>query len=289
MEEKNKNKSLILIIITIIVLVLGIAGYIVYDNFFKVDKNKSTASTSTTTTKKQTNDYTIKQTDKIAKANREYPLYKENSDEEGNIWLYYPEINYNTTSIKKLNQTIKKDIEKNILEIETGKNSFKDENNELNCDILTIKRTNETLEFERIDYIKYIIQETTDYISIVKYNISASDCASGYQGIDNSYVIDKKTKEILTIDEIIKKHDNFELLIETLKDFIQENYDELFNIFFERNEIVEIFNKEIKEKKYILYYNNENDLVITLKSFETEGSPNSFVLKENKWEPYYID
>lgn len=57
MEENKKSKEIVWIITAITVLILGIVGYIVYDNFLKVDKtvpNYENNSTSTTTTELST-------------------------------------------------------------------------------------------------------------------------------------------------------------------------------------------------------------------------------------------
>ncbi len=54
MEENKKSKRVVGIVATITVLILGIIGYIVYDNFLKVDKTAPNYDNSNTTTTKKT-------------------------------------------------------------------------------------------------------------------------------------------------------------------------------------------------------------------------------------------
>lgn len=61
MEENKKSKKIVWIITAIIILILGIVGYIVYDNFLKVDKTIPNYGNNdtTTTTKKVEKDLTL--------------------------------------------------------------------------------------------------------------------------------------------------------------------------------------------------------------------------------------
>lgn len=70
MEEKKKSKKIVWIISAIIILILGIVGYIVYDNFLKVDKTVPNHNNNTTTT-----------TTEMIKKEEKFTKYPENNDE----------------------------------------------------------------------------------------------------------------------------------------------------------------------------------------------------------------
>lgn len=85
MEENNNSKRLNWIIITITVLVLGIVGYIVYDNFLKVDKTVPNYNNSTTTTTTSTTP---------ASSTRDKNLPSDLSDYNLLVWNYEEIYNY---------------------------------------------------------------------------------------------------------------------------------------------------------------------------------------------------
>ena len=298
MEETKKNsKGLIVLVIILIICILGLGGYIVYDKMLN-KQTKTTDNTKSSTTKStqkqqsiEEKNYEINKTNIFAtilaenKENYDYPLGKKNSDKDGNIWLSYPQINYQTESVINLNKKIKDNIEDNVKRIENGENSF--DTDDLQCYLIKLKKDNKTYKYERLNYNAYSIIENDNHISIIKYDISSTDCASGYVNESETYIIDKNTKKVLTLEEIISSYKNYTDMIDILKKYINDNYDKLYsNDLYEKNKIIYDVEDSLKNNNYSLYYNNNDELIIIITPLIGEGMTSTFIYLNNEWKEY---
>lgn len=297
-ETKNNSKGLIVLVIILIICVLGLGAYIVYDKLStkSTPTTDNTKSSTTNSTKKnqskEEKNYEIKKTNIFAiKLQNTYgdvdPIGSNISDEQGNIWLNYPQINYQTKSVVNLNNQIKDNIYNNIKKIEAGENALDSEDSKhMDCFKLKIKSNNKIYEYERMNYNAYPLIESDNYISIIKYDVSLSSCESGDMEAKESYVIDKKTQNVLTLDDILSSYNNYNEIIEQLKNYILENYDKLFDSMLEKNEILDSMEKSLNEKSFLLYYNENNELVMIIKELDTQGMSGVFVYSNDVWKSY---
>lgn len=156
----------------------------------------------------------------------------------------------------------------------------------MDCFKLKIKSNNKIYEYEIMNYNAYPLIESNNYISIIKYDVSLSSCESGDMEAKESYVIDKKTQNVLTVDDILSSYNNYNEIIKQLKNYILDNYDKLFDGMLEKNEILDSMEKSLNEKSFLLYYNENNELVMIIKELDTQGMSGVFVYSNDVWKSY---
>lgn len=207
MEEKNKNKSLIWIIITIIILILGIAGYIVYDNFLKVDKtNPNYENTSTTSTNTTSN--IIKDNEESTKQKEDLLLNFDNENPDGTKRNFYDVVrNINAFSGTK---NIK-DIVIDDIKLEGKSHLIKIKNFNPNDPYDCVKGTDKVLYFDK--QVLYEPENEACYLSNVsniivikeKYLVIHYSVQNGGFMI----IVDKNGNKIFMPDNIIVSSINF--------------------------------------------------------------------------------
>ena len=234
MEEKKKSKRVVWMVTTITVLILGIIGYIVYDNFLKVDKtvpNYDNTSTTTTTTTSN-----VEETNYLTKLN--YP--KEN---DKNIIL--------SGNLSEFINDYSKDLNFKINNIEINYKT-KECNEEMGgCSgVLYYKN----LELGTID--TYLGETDIELLITDKYIISYE---SGFWIKGNIKIIDYNGVLIKSINNVISHCELYDE--ETSLDW---------NIFINNNELYYIIdNKEIKTVNYCNGTEKVNELIIKKYSLST--------------------
>lgn len=194
MEEKNKS-SIGIIIITVIVtlLVLAIAYLLFVRNNDNLSKGKQDSDTNNT----QSNSGKLYHIEDGEKFN----IYGKTPGEDDDfvnrnmeISFAYPVIDIDSTEIKAINKEIYNQY-KNDYELITSLDDF------TGC--VAIKKDNKYHPGTHIFYDTYKIFETDTYLSVVIISKTYTECAGGdtsYKG----YVINKKTKDIMSNSELVK-------------------------------------------------------------------------------------
>lgn len=102
-----------------------------------------------------------------------------------------------------------------------------------------------------------------------------------------TYIIDKNTKKVLTLEEIISSYKNYTDMIDILKKYINDNYDKLYsNDLYEKNKIIYEVEDSLKNNNYSLYYNNNDELIIIITPLIGEGMTSTFIYSNNEWKEY---
>lgn len=256
MEENKKSKKIVWIITAITVLILGIVGYIVYDNFLKVDKtvpnydsNNTTASTTLTTTTTQ----------KIINEEN-FTKYPEKNDESIISFELHELYTNDNVDLTKNFQNLK--LKNGNIEYTLSCTEYNEEC--IRFEILINKVKLDDYSSEGAQDLKHIIVKE-DYLLLQVYsNVSKCGYIKIFKNGDLIYTINNTTAEInltgSSFDSIMKYNNNKLYYFIQLKE-TDKSYNVLKVIDFNEANIneTEIERKEIKTDLGAICYDYSNE------------------------------
>lgn len=223
MKENTKKlvKGISIVIISILIItiiVLGIYVLFIEKDNDNIDNNKDNSSVNYSKID-ETKDWIY-----VHKGN----TYETNFGESKQISLDYPIININTKSVKELNNLIKSRYES----IENGYKNMKIDDD---CTCIKINGSNRCSE--HVGTLQYTTEETSDYIQLLLYEFSNTNCSGGDSDL-KSYIISTKTGKVLNNKEIIDyfKYDDKKLL-HKYNEYMQQEYKKYDEEFYNEDDI----------------------------------------------------
>ena len=188
--------------------------------------------------------------------------------ERGIKYIEYPVIIGEHKSVLDLNDRIKEKVDFYINEFESfGEVIDKDTSLDELCyvEVLSDKTQKNYCNYYTLEYDLYINDK---YISIVEDRLFISERATGFNELNEIYIVDKSSGMVVSNDDVIKNINNLSLMKNNLVKYIKENYENLeyykfseiskedfladldillstnsFKVFFDENSIYFYFNK----------------------------------------------
>lgn len=281
MEQKS-NKGLVWLTVLLIILFIGLISLVVFNTMLKKEKQNNDNTTTTTTTNLNVNlpiKYEMKKKEVIKFEFNENFM---ESQTDATEYIEYPVISGEDKSIENLNKTILQNVDTTI-------NKIKDEgkiveNNEYNnlC-YLKVQDDGKKREYCNYTLMEYEIKDSTKYLTIIEEDWYVSLNGTGSQSPRNFYVIDKESGKVVSNDDLIFSIKNISTLENTLKTYFVENYSD-----FSSNDVkklyVEMFNEEIDNKNYLVYFDSEDTLVFYFQGIQQAENLLFGYTEEKGWE-----
>ena len=201
-------------------------------------------------------------------------------DENGDLYLSYPVLSGNTNDIINLNNIIKNHIEENIDELNNdglieSKALGEDKKHET-CYWAKLLKSGETKQYSQFIYLEYEVIESNQYISIIESMHKHSECATGGNAIQKTYIVDKKLGKIINEKDVV--NDNIISSFKTtVKEYLQKHHNETDGI----NARLEKLNNF--ELCYV-FYSKSNNIVIAFQNFNDGILSYEYV--NGKWIEY---
>ena len=198
--EKEKKQNLLIIISSIILVLL--TAIVVYLIFFNKKEELKPVDSNPPSSNQSGELYHIVDGEKFFIYGRLEDGTLVNKGIE--ISFAYPVIDIDTEEVKAINKKIYDEYQNNY------KMNFAYEATKDSC--VAIKKNNKYYGTEHIIYDTYRVSQNSDYLSIVIIHHGYTECASGglsYTG----YVINKKTKNVMSNAEIVKMFNADEMKI----------------------------------------------------------------------------
>lgn len=258
MEKEKNNKGLIAVLIIIIIILLTLVVLLVTGT---ISLNRNTIDDTSITTVNEENEiitYNMVQSDLIATLVSTDVMTEKVGEK---MYIVYPVINYNNEAIKKLNSTIKANVDEAIKRIIEQEDA-----NSTACETFKIEKTGEEKAFDHFVYNKYSVIENEKYLSIIEMSAARTTCASGSNSVINTYVVNKDTKKVLYNTDLYKEVNKAKLL-----EYINNSYDQSDWGEEKKDTVINNITKVINENKFLVYYNKNNNIVVTFPRPEHPG------------------